>query len=158
MKLNDIVTTIDTSNLLKAAGYNRKAIFSYYRNNEGHIYIGETEFQKDSFIAYAYTTSELTASLPSMFDIDSNTYVALTSGYSKLTESEVEEYEGAELICFKAVIGTESQYGVKYVVGKGVIAFGQNTKGEYRNLICFSPSEAESRAAMILALVEEGKV
>jgi hypothetical protein len=159
MKLKDIVTTLETSNVLKTAGFTKKAIFSYFRNKDGHIYISETDFDKDELLAYAYTSAELIDSLPAYLDIDSSTYIARSKKYENITEQEIEKYYHATLICIKISNDlSESEYLIKYSVGNSVIAFSQNTKGEYRNLMFFGDSEVESRAKMILALIEEDKL
>tara|TARA_R110002049_G_scaffold104946_2_gene251629 strand:+ start:561 stop:1061 length:501 start_codon:yes stop_codon:yes gene_type:complete len=156
MKLNDIVTTLETSIVLNKAGFSKKSIFSYFRNKEGHIYVAETDFDKDELIVFAYTSAELIDSLPAYLDINTSTYIARSSKYENITEEEIEKHHHAELLSLKIPYEMdESQYMVKYSVGNRVIAFSQNTKGEYKNLIAFGDTEAECRAKMILTLIEE---
>lgn len=157
MGFETIVTSIEKSILLKEVGYNKKALLSHYENKEGHKYVGETGLSEAIFIAYAYTTSELTESLPSELEVDTCTYVADFNKYSQLTKDDIEQYQYANLVCFK-IDNPEAEYGVKYCFDNRVIAFGLNTKGEYKNLITFDNSEANSRANIIIMLIEEGKL
>lgn len=159
MNINSIVTSIETSNKLKSAGYLKSGIFSYFKDKNENIYISETDFSKDVHIAYAYTSSELIQILPSNLAINTETFVADSTKYTNVTEEEIEKYLWADLEMMKHTDSDDTaQYITKYSIGGRVIAFNRNLKGEFKNLICFGENEAESRAKMILALIEEDKL
>lgn len=160
MKLIELITTEKTSSLLNRIGINTKSTFSYFKNKDGHVYASETDFSKDEFLSYAYTSEELINFLPANLEIGVNNYVVSFDGkkYNNITKSDVEKYEYAELISLKipSHLKEEDKYLTKYCINNRVIALSQNQKGEYRNLICFGKTETESRAKMIVELVEEG--
>lgn len=159
MKIDNIVTSIETSNKLKNAGYLKNVIFSYFKDKSGKIYISETDFSKDEHIAFAYTSSELIESLPSSLAINTETFVANSTKYTNITEEEIEKYHYANLEMLKfSHDDNNSEYITKYAIGGRIIAFNRNLKGEYKNLIHFGNNEAESRAKMILALIEDDKL
>ena len=159
MKIENIVTSIEISQMLKNAGYNKKSIFSYFKNKDNHIYISETNFSKDEFIAFAYTSTELGESLPSKLKIDNNTFVANFKNYTNITNEEIEKYDAAYLISLKETYeDSESQHFIKYSIGERMIAFSQTLEGNYRNLFRSGNSEMECRAKMIIALIEEEKI
>lgn len=159
MIINSIVTSIETSNKLKSAGYLKSGIFSYFIDKNKDIYLSETDFSKDEHIAFAYTSSELIESLPSNLAINTKTFVASSTTYINITETEIEKYLWADLEMMKHTHNDDtSLYITKYSIGGKVIAFNRNLKGEFKNLIRFGENEAESRAEMILALIEEQKI
>ena len=159
MKINDIVTSIEISNQLRIAGYVKSAIFSYFKDKYGEIYVAETDFAKDELIAFAYTSSELIESLPFSLSISTETFVVNSKTYTNITKEEIEKYHWADLEMMKFTHDDESSdYITKYSIGGRMIAFSRSLKGEYNNLIRFGKNEAESRAKMILALIEDDKL
>lgn len=159
MKLENIVTSLEMSEQLKKAGFYKKTMFSYFKNKDGDIYLGETDFDKNEFLNFAYTFSELMFYIPANFDVDTNVFVAKPTKYEKITEAELSDFQVAQFEFLKIEHNVNTYfYMSKYCLGHGVIAFGQNTKGEYRNLMRFGETEVESIAKMIMALIEEDKI
>lgn len=158
MKIDNIVTSVETSNKLKSAGYLKKAIFSYFKDKNDKIYISETDFSLDKHFAFAYTSSELIESLPSELEISTETFVVNGMNYTNITDEEIEKYGSASLEMLKITSDEDNQYMTKYSIGGRMIAFNRNLKGQFKNLIRFGSNEAESRAEMILALIEDEKL
>lgn len=158
MRIDNIVTSLETSKKLKNAGYSEKAIFSYFKDKHGEIYISETDFSEDEHIVFAYTSSELIEILPNSLEISTETFVASPIKYINITEAEIEKYHCADLEMLRFSQNGDTEYTTKYAIQGRVIAFNRNLKGEYKNLICFGNNEVESRAKMILVLIEEEKL
>ncbi len=159
MKLESIVTSIEVSEQLKKAGFYKKSIFSYFKNKDGDIYLGNTDFDNNEFLNFAYSFSELMFFIPANLEVDTEVFVAKQTKYEKITITELEGFLFAQFEFLKIEHDANVfSYLSKYCLGKGVIAFGQNTKGEYRNLMRFGENEAESVAKMIMALIEEEKI
>ena len=158
MNLASIVTKVETSNLLKLAGFTKKSIFSYFSNKNGHIYISETDFDKDVFLSYAYTSSELIDSLPATLAVDTSTFIVSGSSFKYLAEKDIERNGIAYLVSMKISDEDKENFLIKYCIGEKMIAFSQNSKGLYNNLLRFGENECECRAKMILALIEENKL
>ena len=158
MKIDKILTSIETSNKLKNAGYLKKAIFSYFTDKNNKIYISETDFSNDEHTAFAYTSSELIETLPSELEINTQTFVVNGMTYTNITEDEIEKYNSASLEMLKITSENGNEYITKYSIGGKMIAFNRNLKGQFKNLIRFGSNEAESRGEMILALIEDDKL
>jgi hypothetical protein len=161
MKIENIVTSVETSNKLKNAGYLKKAIFSYFKDKNDKIYISETDFSSDEHITFAYTSSELIENLPSELEITTQTFVVNGMNYINITEEQISKYDSvASLVLMKISddIDEENKYMIKYSIDGNMIAFSRNLKGQFKNLIRFGSNEAESRAEMILALIEDDKL
>lgn len=153
MKIENIVTSPETSKILNRAGFNHKSIFSYYKNSSGELFVGETDLKSNSdFESYCYTSSELLSFLPVELEVNENTYIPSFKSYHKIIFEEGQTYNYAQFELLKSDV---YEFVTRYVYNGKAIAFGQNLDGNYRNLVRFGNNDAEAVANMILALIEE---
>ncbi|WP_293887844.1 MULTISPECIES: hypothetical protein [unclassified Sphingobacterium] len=157
MKIEQIVTSFETSKLLNKVIPGKKSLFSYFKNESGRLFVGETDLKLDSqFECYCYTFSELLNLLPGTLEVNEETYRVSTNTYEKIVFPEGTDYSFARLELLKADEDPNSiDYVARYAYEDKVIAFSQNQKGQYNNLIRFGTTEIEAMAAMLLALIEE---
>ena len=163
MKLDRIVTSLEISWKLREAGFVEKSIFSYYENKLGEIFVGETDLTnfEDKFITYCYTFSELLNFLPSELEINPNVYVPNDKTYEKvkLENYEFDKYHFAQLDFFKTQVGEgNDNYVMRYSYGGKMIAFRQNSKGLFCNLLQWGNTESDCCANMLMQLIEEDKL
>lgn len=154
MRIERIVTSLEVSKKLKEVNFCKKSIFSYYKNNSGGIYVAETDLtdKDDDFICFCYTFSELLSFLPHSLEVNSDTYVPETTTYKKIGKSD---FYYASLDFTKI---DQDDYVVKYAYKGKAIAFRQNLKGEYCNLLQFGDTEVNCLANMVLLLIKEEKI
>ncbi|WP_437920020.1 hypothetical protein [Sphingobacterium sp. LRF_L2] len=157
MKIEQIVTSFETSKLLNKVIPGKKSLFSYFKNESGRLFVGETTLKIDSqFECYSYTFSELLNLLPGTLEVTEETYSASIRSYEKIVFPEGRDYSFARLELLKVDEDPNAiEYVVSYTYEGKVIAFSQNQKGQYNNLIRFGTTETEAMAAMLLALTEE---
>lgn len=157
MKIERIVTSFETSKLLNKVISGNKSLFSYFKNESGALFVGESDLKLNSqFECYCYTFSELLNLLPGTLEVNEETYRASTKKYEKIVFPEGTNYSFARLELLKADEDPNSiDYVARYTYEGKVIAFSQNQKGQYNNLIRFGITEIEAMAAMLLALIEE---
>ncbi|WP_281755268.1 hypothetical protein, partial [Neptunitalea chrysea] len=72
--------------------------------------------------------------------------------YNLISENEIDKYQNAQLISIKF----NHEYITKYTMNNKIIALSISKEGKCYNLISFAETEVESRAKMILSLLEEG--
>jgi len=157
MKIEQIVTSFETSKLLNKVISGKKSLFSYFKNKSDELFVSETDLKLDShFECYCYTFSELLNLLPGTLEVNKDTYKASTNTYEKIVFPEGTDYSFARLELLKSDEDPNSiDYVARYAYEGKVIAFSQNQKGLYNNLIRFGTTEIEAMAAMLLALIEE---
>lgn len=157
MRIEQIVTSFETSELLNKVIPGKKSLFSYFKNELDGIFIGETDLKLDSqFECYCYTFSELLKLLPGTLEVNEETYRVSTNTYEKIVFPEGTDYSFARLELLKSDEDPNSiEYVARYAHEGKAIAFSQNQKGQYNNLIRFGTTETEAVAAMLLALIEE---
>ncbi|MFK8303774.1 hypothetical protein ACI75Y_12840 [Capnocytophaga stomatis] len=152
MKLERIVTSLEISKKIKEINFCKKSIFSYYRNSLGNIYVAETNLKgkEDDFVCFCYTFSELLSFLPHSLDVNPDTYVVDGRTYRKIGKSDYAILDFIKI--------DEDDYVVKYAYEGSVIAFRQNSQGEYCNLLQFGKTEMDCLANIMLLLIEEEKM
>lgn len=157
MKIEQIVTCFETSVLLNKVIQRKKSLFSYFKNESGGLFVGETDLKLNyQFECYCYTFSELLNLLPGTIEINEGTYTVSKNTYEKIVFSEDAGYPVARLELLKADDDRNFiDYVARYTYEGNVVAFSQNHKGQYKNLIRFGVTEVEAMAAMLLALIEE---
>lgn len=162
MKLERLVTSLEISKKLNKIGFLEKSIFSYYKNQNGDVFVGETDLtnEKNEFLNYCYTFSELLNFLPDELEITPDTYVPNDKTYEKVTleNYEFDKYHFAQLDFFKSKIGNGiDNFVMRYSYKGKMIAFRQNSEGQYCNILQYGNTEVECCAYMIMLLIQEDK-
>lgn len=158
MELKNIVISLEISRKLSQIGFNARGVFCYKKNQNNHLYISETDFGKDEFLGYAYTSEELMDYLPAVIRIKEGIYVANQKSYDFIGQNNINEsFPYAEAFCSKIpeFIENKERYCFKYVYQHRMVAFSQNLEGKYNNLIVFGENEADCRGNMLLTLIEQ---
>lgn len=162
MKIDNLVTKIETSERLIKSGVKIHTALSYYKNKSGNSYIDFTDFSNNEIMFPAFTSEELIQILPNdiklneehyIFDNEKNSKTYKT--YKKFKKSIEDEYPFANLECLKTDNTEETLFITRYPYKNVVIATSVNKKGEHETLIRIGDTEAESRAEMYLLLKSE---
>ncbi|HLF51897.1 hypothetical protein [Flavobacterium sp.] len=159
MKIENLITNLETSEKLIKSGVNVHAALSHYKNINGDQYVDFTDLSHSEFLFPAYTSEEIMSLLPSDIFLNENHYTLVDEPnssckvYKKHEPSNENHGVSAHLDCTKS--DDENSFFVTRYWYNGVIATSITKNGEYQNLICFGDNEAESRAKMYLLLKNE---
>lgn len=162
MKIENIVTKIETSEKLLKSGVGIHSALSYFKNENGDYYIDFTDFSINEIMFPAFTSEELIQMLPNDITLNKNHYILENESenraykvYKKFKNSIEEEYPFANLECLKTDNTEDALFVTRYAYKNAVIATSINKKGQHENLIRFGDTEVESRAEMYLLLKSE---
>lgn len=153
--LNKIVISYDTAKILQENGMPQHSIFGYYLVEDKIILK-----QRNSAINFdcsAYTYEELAEFIPEQIEVDKNTFIARFDGYHKLGEPEEGMYNFAS-VTFQRTDTIENPFMAICRCGGRMVAFSQDKKGYYNNLIAWGKNQAESAAIIWIMLKDENKV
>lgn len=152
MDLENLAISQPTALRLKDAGLIMPSWFSYYRmGDEARL---KPTSGKRSWLAYAYTASELMALLPGGLEVDKHTYIVKERSWALLSSRKL-NYNCAHLHLVSAPGGA---YIAAYYHFNRMIAFSRNEEGKYRNLLFAEENPAEALAQMVLALLREERM
>jgi len=153
MEKEQLVIDLNTSLLLRGAGINAPAYFSYYAIGEDGDELRKTGDDLNVFAA-AYTMGELMEILPGAIEMDDRTFISDGGTFVQHDTSE-NTYRYAELTMVKTAGGA---FMTAYFYEKKVVGFRKTSDSEIDALTHVGNTPLKTLSQMALSLSEHGRI